>query len=135
MATYLAFDYGDKRIGVAVGDDLTASARPLAVIARDWPAVDRLLSEWAPTALVVGLPLDDSGSEQPTTARARRFARALEQRSGLAVYTCDERYSSLEADLRMRGQRPGRRKTSSNDATAASIILEQWLTTQRPGAT
>ena len=126
MATYLGFDFGTGRVGVAVGDAVTGTARALTTVApRDWPAIDGLMAEWAPAALVIGLPLAEDGGEQPLTARTRRFARALAQRSRLPVYTCDERYSSLAADSALRA-RDGR-TPAGNDAEAARIILEQWL--------
>lgn len=134
--TYLAFDFGLRRIGAAVGDTITGTARPLAAIAQhqepDWPALDRLIGEWRPAALVVGLPLDEDGSEQPITGPARRFARALEQRSGLRVHLVDERYSSRAADDELRSARSSGRmnrrvRKGDRDGQAARIILEQWL--------
>lgn len=126
MATYLGFDFGTLRVGVAVGEDVTGGARALATIGpREWQRLDALIAEWAPAALVVGLPLDEAGGEQPITARARRYARAIAQRSRLPVYTCDERYSSLAANSAL-AARDGPRP-AGNDAEAARIILEQWL--------
>ncbi|HVT37284.1 MAG TPA: Holliday junction resolvase RuvX, partial [Nevskiaceae bacterium] len=72
---FLAFDYGEKRIGAAVGDDVTGSARPLPVLASgEWKSIERVIAEWRPAEIIVGLPLDDSGAEQPMTVAARRFA-------------------------------------------------------------
>lgn len=136
MATYLGFDFGTQHVGVAVGDDITGSARALAAIGpRAWQRLDALIADWSPVALIVGLPLDEAGGEQPITARARRYARAIAQRSGLPVYTCDERYSSLAADSALAAR--GGPHPAGNDAEAARIILEQWLsqadkTTTRP---
>ncbi|TXH05220.1 MAG: Holliday junction resolvase RuvX [Nevskiaceae bacterium] len=130
---YLAFDYGEKRIGAAVGDDLTGTARPLpALPGGDWAAVDRLLAEWRPAALVVGLPLDEGGHDQAITGAARRFARQLEERSKLTVHISDERYSSRAADDILRGARASGRMTrrvrkGDRDGQAARVILEQWL--------
>ena len=135
-AVYLAFDYGLKRIGVAVGDSLTASARALPTLPHhdkpDWIAVDQLLRDWRPSALVVGLPLDEDGGEQAITAPARRFAQELGKRSGLAVHLADERYSSRSADDALRqarasGQMARRVRKGDRDGEAARIILEQWL--------
>lgn len=132
-AVYLAFDYGAKRIGVAVGDDLTGSARPLPAIGTgDWAAIARLIAEWRPAALVVGLPLDENGSEQTITGDARRFARQLAERGKLPVHISDERYSSRAADDALRDQRASGRMTrrvrkGDRDGQAARIILEQWL--------
>jgi putative Holliday junction resolvase len=126
LATYLGFDFGTLHVGVAVGESITGGARALATIGpREWERLDALIAEWSPTALVVGLPLDEDGSEQAITARARRYARAIAQRSRLPVYTCDERYSSLAANSAL-AARDGPRP-AGNDAEAARIILEQWL--------
>lgn len=126
MATFLGFDFGTLRVGVAVGEDVTGGARALATIGpREWQRLDALIAEWAPAALVVGLPLDEDGSEQPITTRARRYARAIAQRSRLPVYTCDERYSSLAANSALAAH--GGPRPAGNDAEAARIILEQWL--------
>lgn len=135
-AVFLAFDYGERRIGIAVGDTLTRSARPLSALANaqapDWAAIERLIRDWLPSALVVGLPLDEDGSEQAITAPARRFARALEGRSGLTVHLADERYSSRAADDALREARSSGRmnrkvRKGDRDGQAARIILEQWL--------
>lgn len=130
---YLGFDYGLKRIGVAIGDSLTLSARPLPALAGpDWAAIAKLVADWRPAALVVGLPLDEDGSEQEITGAARRFAAQLEQRLKLPVHQADERYSSRAADEVLRDARASGRMTrrvrkGDRDAQAARIILEQWL--------
>ena len=130
---YLAFDYGEKRIGAAVGDDLTGSARPLpALPGGDWKAVDKLIDEWRPAALIVGLPLDESGADQPVTVVARKFARQLQERSKLPVHISDERFSSRAADgilrdARASGQMTRRVRKGDRDGHAARLILEQWL--------
>jgi putative Holliday junction resolvase len=133
VPTYLGFDHGEKRVGVAIGDDLTGSARPLPALADgDWAAIERLIRDWRPAALVVGLPLNDDGSEQPATVAARRFAHQLTQRYGLPVHQTDERYSSRAADDALREARASGRMTrrvrkGDRDAQAARVILEQWL--------
>lgn len=132
-AVYLGFDYGSKRIGVAVGDSLTRSARPLpALPGPDWVAIRRLATEWRPAALVVGLPLDEDGTEQPITGPARRFAAELGRQLQLPVHQADERYSSRAADDALREARSSGRmvrrvRKGDRDAQAARIILEQWL--------
>jgi len=133
-AVYLAFDYGLKRIGVAVGDSLTRSARPLPSLSGppDWPAIRRLATEWRPAALVVGLPLDEDGAEQAITGPARRFAAELGRQLQLPVHQTDERYSSRAADDALREARSSGRmvrrvRKGDRDAQAARIILEQWL--------
>ena len=133
MPAYLGFDYGEKRIGLAIGDDLTASARPLPPRASgDWTAIDRVLREWRPAALIVGLPLDEDGSEQAITTAARRFAAQLQARANLPVHLADERFSSRAADDRLRAARSSGRMTrrvrkGDRDAESARVILEQWL--------
>ena len=135
-ATYLAFDYGARRIGVAVGDNLTRSARALPAIANgDWAALDRVLGEWRPAALVLGLPLDEDGSEQAITTATRRFSRELTERYRLPVHECDERYSSRAADDALRSARASghmsrRVRKGDRDGEAARVILEQWLSEQ-----
>lgn len=131
-AALLAFDVGTRRIGVAVGNALSGSARALATLAAgDWPAVDALLREWQPGALVVGLPLNLDGSEQPMSARARRFARQLHERSRLPVALADERHTSQEAAQRFAMQRARgtarRQDAAQMDAWSAAVILEAWL--------
>ncbi len=133
---YLAFDYGAKRIGVAVGDDLTRTARPLATVDNaqnpDWAALDRELKAWKPTACVVGLPLDLDGNEQAASRAARAFAAALHDRYHLPVHLLDERFSSRSADDELRearssGRMSRRVRSGDRDQQAARLILEQWL--------
>lgn len=130
---YLAFDYGEKRIGTAVGDDLTGTARPLAVVnAGDWITINKLITEWRPAALIVGLPLDEGGGEQTLSTAARKFAAQLRGRSNLPVHVSDERFSSRAADDVLRDARSSGRMTrrvrkGDRDGQAARIILEQWL--------
>jgi putative Holliday junction resolvase len=133
----LGFDFGIRRIGVAAGDTLTRKATPVAVLTRgasgeDWPAVLRLIDEWRPRLLVVGIPYNEDGSASPMTERARAFAGELGARTGLEVALSDERYSSLEAEGRLRearqsGARSKRVRKEDVDRTAACIILERWL--------
>ncbi len=134
--TTLAFDFGFKRIGVSVGELITGTARPLKTIQTsseiDWPAIQKLVDEWKPAELVVGLPLDDDGSEQAMTASARAFAKALEAHTLLAVHLADERFSSRAADDALRearasGRMSRRVRKGDRDGEAARVILEQWL--------
>jgi putative Holliday junction resolvase len=135
---FLGFDFGAKRIGVAVGDRLTGRARPLPVVINgaklDWTQVDRLLREWQPHACVVGPPLDLDGNDQPIAVQARTFADQLQRRSGLPVHLCDERLSSRAADEALRearadGRLARRVRSGDRDGVAARLILEQWLAT------
>jgi putative holliday junction resolvase len=136
MSCLFGFDVGTKIIGVAVGNRLTGTARALAALPvrdgqPDWQALDTLRREWQPDELVVGLPLDDEGKEQPMTRTARRFAQALSDRYGLAVVFADERMTSQEAARRFAaGRAAGTRKRSDAraiDAEAAAVILESHL--------
>lgn len=132
MATYLAFDYGEKRIGTAVGDTITGTARPLPTLTGGMQAVIKLVAEWRPAALVVGLPLMEDGSDQRITTLTRRFAAELARQSGLAVHFSDERYSSRAADDELREARSSgvmarRVKKGDRDGIAAKILLEQFL--------
>lgn len=127
--TLLAFDYGRKRIGVAVGQQITQSATPLTTVrARDgkpdWDAINRLIAEWKPDALVVGIPYHMDGSEQEMTRAARRFCRQLEGRYRLAVHQVDERLTSymVESTLSETGE-----LRQDIDPLAARLILEDWL--------
>lgn len=132
MPTYLAFDYGEKRIGTAVGDTITGTARPLPTLTGGLEAALKLVAEWRPVGLVVGLPLMEDGSDQRITTLTRRFAQALEARSQLAVHFSDERYSSRAADdylrdARSTGAMARRVKKGDRDGVAAKILLEQFL--------
>jgi putative Holliday junction resolvase len=144
--TYLGFDYGAKRIGLAVGDALTGSARPLPAVnnARqpDWDALARAMKEWHPAGCVVGLPVDLDGKDQAVTAHARNFAEQLHSRYAVPVYLCDERLSSRAADDELRSARADGRlnrrvRKGDRDGVAARLILEQWLASppkDRPAA-
>lgn len=133
--TALGFDVGSRWIGVAIGNRLSAHARPLCVIDRErgdpFAAIARLLAEWQPAALIVGDPLALDGAEQETTLVARRFARQLDGRFGLPVALVDERHSSIEAASRFAKARQAgqarRRDGQAIDAFAAATILQRWL--------
>lgn len=124
MSTHLAFDHGRKKIGIAIGDSLTGSARGLATLPPDWAALEKLIKEWQPSDFVVGLPLDKDGGEQPATEAARRFARTLGERYKKPVHLCDERYSSVAAQSSLRAQG---KNIERDDAEAARLILEQYF--------
>lgn len=128
-ATLLAFDYGEKRIGVALGNVLTRSARALTVIqnrSRDYrfEAVAALLREWQPDLLVVGLPSHPDGTPHVMTQLAKRFGNQLNGRFNLPVVWVDERYSSVDAEARLRERGD---KKAQLDAEAACVILQQYL--------
>ena len=135
--TIIAFDFGFRRIGVAVGQTLTGSANALAVVPfsnqPDWQKITGILSEWKPVALVVGLPLAADGGETDMSKGARRFGRQLEGRFGATVFYEDERLTSFSAEQRFvdARERGGMRRKDAalKDAIAAQIILESWLQT------
>lgn len=128
--TLLCFDYGEKRIGVAVGQQVTGTASALEIVPvrhgrPDWERIGTLVRDWRPAALVVGVPLNLDGTPQPLTAAAERFARRLAGRYALPVHRADERLTTYAA----RRLRPGRVKV---DAEAARVILESWLAEATP---
>ena len=135
LQSAIGFDFGLKRIGVAVGQTLTRSASPLGVVAvrggePDWEAIAGLLREWRPGALVVGLPYNMDLSEQEMTQKARHFAAQLAERFPLPVHTVDERLSSKEAEAALKERRQqGRRRITREDVdgAAACVILESWF--------
>jgi len=134
--TLLAFDYGEKHIGVAVGQTLTGTANPLETIrvtrtSPDWNAISRIVRTWRPNALVVGLPLNMDGSEQTVSRRARRFGDQLLGRFQLPVHLVDERLTTREARDRLAAEGRG---GNDDHPVAAQIILESWLNEQSSSA-
>lgn len=131
--TYLGFDFGMRRIGVAVGTSVTLQARPLPPLSAqagvpDWTAVAQLLQTWEPAGLVVGIPTCVDDSPQYTTEPAKAFAQTLRDRYHAQVYTVDERFTTKEARSRLFAEGGYRQlHKSSIDSVAAVIILEQWL--------
>ena len=139
QTTVLAFDFGTRRIGVAVGNTVVRVAHPLTTIGGEanavrFAAIDALVAEWAPGSLVVGRPLDGDGSEHDMTARAERFARQLEGRFGLPVARVDERFTTRAAAtvLGEAGVR-GRARAAALDEVAAQLILQSWFYERPPG--
>jgi putative Holliday junction resolvase len=132
-ATVLAFDFGTRRIGVAVGNTLTRVAHPLATVAADgagggFDAITALVGEWRPQQLVVGLPVHADGTEHAITTRARAFAAELARRYALPVALEDERHTSEVARDALAARRRGRRADRAlRDQVAAQIILQAWL--------
>jgi putative holliday junction resolvase len=127
-ALFLAFDFGSRRTGVASGNDLTRSATPLTTIAQEGSAarlaaIGRLVAEWRPAALVVGVPRHPDGAPHDNTRRAERFARQLRGRFGLPVHEVDERYTTTEA---LAGG------ATDVDAASAALILEQYFNQSSP---
>jgi putative holliday junction resolvase len=130
---YLGFDFGIKRIGVAVGQRLTGNASPLPTLSAkqgipEWQLVERIIKDWQPSGLVVGLPKRIDDKEQYTTSASRGFARQLRKRFNLPVHLEDERLSTKEARAHLFDHGGYRQLQKSNiDSIAACIILEQWL--------
>ena len=131
-ATLLAFDFGTRRIGVAVGNTVTRMAQALRTIdapdaAARFAAIAALVAEWRPARLVVGLPVHADGTAHAMTARARGFARELERRHALPVALVDERFTT-EAARSALAAAPGRRaERGARDREAARIILQAWF--------
>ncbi len=133
--TIVAFDFGLRRIGVAVGQDVTASANPVAAIKNsdsgpDWQAIACIVGEWHPSRLVVGMPLHVDGSPAEMAAAIKEFIAEL-GRFELPIEQVDERYSSLEAGELLKSERAaglrGRIKKEAIDSMAAALIAKRWL--------
>ena len=123
--TLLCFDYGEKRIGTAIGQTVSATASELQILKTnngkpDWDSISRLIDEWAPDRLIVGLPLTLEGERQEATDAAERFARQLKGRFKLSVDMVHEQLSTFEARRELKS-------TRELDAVAARLILETWL--------
>ena len=136
----VAIDFGLRRIGIASGDTLTRAAHPRSTITNgpqgpDWRALDRVLADTRPALIAVGEPYNADGSVSALTEAARRFATEVSNRSSLPVDLVDERWSSQDAEERLREQRASgerrRRVTREDvDAAAAAVILERWFEQQ-----
>ncbi|MGQ0656546.1 MAG: Holliday junction resolvase RuvX [Chromatiales bacterium] len=130
QVTVLGFDYGEKRLGVAVGQTITHTASPLQTIRvsnrePDWEAIARLVRQFEPRLFVVGLPVSTDGTTHRLAGPVHRFRDQLRQRYSLPVHLIDERLSSHEAGARLR------RGRDDLDAVAAQVILETWLNENR----
>ena len=131
----LSFDFGMRRIGVAVGQTLTGTASPLDTVSNgkspDWTAISGIVKDWKPSLFIVGLPLSLEGEETPMSVLARAFGGHLTEHFGIEVRYQDERLTSVEAQREFAGLRAAggaRRKHAARlDAVAAKIILENWL--------
>ena len=134
--TVLAFDFGTKSIGVAVGQEITGTASPLpALKARDgipdWNVIEKLYEEWQPHVVVVGLPLNMDGTEQEMTQRARKFGNRVHGRFRVAVETCDERLTTTDAKS-MLFELGGYKKLTKDkvDSVSACVIFASWNESQ-----
>ena len=131
--TVLAFDFGEKRIGVATGETLLGTAHPLTVIRAEsnddrFAAIAKLVAEWQPVQFVVGLPMHMDGTEHEMTRMARKFAERLQRRHKIPLSVADERLTSVDAESLLR--ETGRNSKSAKpllDAVAAQLILQTWF--------
>ena len=133
--TLLGFDYGLKRIGVAVGQELTGTTSALLTVRAndgkpDWDAISKLIGQWQPDEVVVGLPLNMDGSFHELSYRAQRFGNQLHGRYNLPAHFMDERLSSLDAERELKGK-SRKIQAADIDKVAAKIILESWLMAQQ----
>lgn len=131
IQSVLGFDFGEKRIGVASGQAITRSANPLTTLNAvntkpDWHAIEKLIAEWQPDALIVGLPFYLDGSKSEMTKRAEKFSRQLEGRFHLPIYTHNEALSSFEAEQFLQSKKKQHNKQDI-DKIAAAIIVQSWL--------
>jgi putative Holliday junction resolvase len=133
--TILAFDFGRRRIGIAVGQQVTGSANPLTVVKNgesgpDWQEIGKLVQEWQPASIVVGMPSNADGSRAKIATWVDEFVDEL-RRFERPVYTVDERYTSLEAEEMLKSERAmglrGRIRKEMIDSAAAVLIAERWL--------
>ena len=135
--TLLGFDFGMKRIGVALGQTLLNQARPLKTLTAkqgipDWTIIDKLIADWGVQMLVVGIPTHLDDSEQFTTVAAKTFAQQLAERTKLPVHQVDERLTTVDARQQVFDQGGYKAlKKSEIDSLAAKLILEQWLRTHK----
>ncbi|HEC04950.1 MAG TPA: Holliday junction resolvase RuvX [Thiothrix sp.] len=134
--TVLAFDFGLARTGVAIGNTITGVVTPLCTLISintkpDWNSISKLIEEWRPQTLVVGMPYLLDGTHSEMTEKAAKFSRQLEGRYSLPVDTINEQLSSMEAEQRLKQSRQAGRKKKIKkeeiDQLAAAIILESWI--------
>lgn len=131
--TIIAFDFGTLSIGIAIGQEITATARPLTAIkAKDgkpnWLDIEKIIQEWQPELAIVGLPFNMDGTEQPISNQARKFANRLHGRFGIQVTLHDERLTTIEARAQLFNQGGYRALNKSKiDSISAVIILESWF--------
>lgn len=126
-------DFGMKRIGVAIGQTVTKTARPLETLQAnqgepDWLVIDKLIKKWNPDAIVIGIPLNMDGTEQQVTMAARRFAKELRNHTNIKIYKIDERLTTKEARDRLFDEGGYKALQGGQiDQIAAQLILENWF--------
>ncbi|MBI2791488.1 MAG: Holliday junction resolvase RuvX [Gammaproteobacteria bacterium] len=135
--TFLGFDFGTKRLGIAVGQSITKTARPLIILSvhkgiPNWDELGKIVHEWLPKGLIVGLALQPDGSHSQTSLKAEKLGRQLEHHFNLPVYYIEERLTSVAAKERAKETSSSILMHRDLDAVAAAIILESWFnSTQR----
>ncbi|MCL4112713.1 UNVERIFIED_CONTAM: hypothetical protein GTU68_052160 [Idotea baltica] len=132
LRSVIAFDYGNKNIGVATGQVITRQAQELCVLKAqngvpNWTEVQSLIQEWKPDAIIVGLPINMDGSTSDMSSRAEKFSRRIHGRFNLPVYMQDERLTTYEAKLQNTTKNSANYKKNPVDAIAAALLLESWL--------
>ncbi len=133
IKTVLGFDYGERRIGIATGQTISQSAAPLITLNAinqkpDWSSIEKIINEWKPDALIVGIPRYLNGDASDMTEKAERFCRQLEGRFRLPIYTVNESLSSSEAEQRLKQTRKiDQHNKHEIDKMAAAIIVQRWL--------
>jgi len=127
-STFLSFDFGTKKIGCAIGQSITRTASPLSRLTvhkePPWEQIHRLIQQWEPHGLVIGLPLQPDGTHSPTSRLAKKFGQHLQERFGLPVYFIEERLTTVAARERLAELPYSQRNV---DSMAAAIILESWF--------
>lgn len=133
LQNVMGFDFGSQKMGIAIGNSLTATAQPLPLFPMrdgipDWDKLEQLIAEWQPDLCVVGLPLNMDDSESELSARARKFARRLKHRINKPVWMIDERLTTREARHTLQSyQQQGHGKKTSADSLAAVMLIESWF--------
>lgn len=136
--TLLGFDFGTKRIGIAIAQEVTGTANPLITVTAikhkpDWDSISKIIAEWQPDLLIIGLPLHMDGTEQPITQAARRFSNQLNGRYQIPIALMDERLSSNEAESILNEQSGSRslyQDKAQIDMISAQLILQSWMSSQ-----
>lgn len=131
----LGFDFGLKKIGVAVGQLVTQTATPLTLLKSqngtpDWQEIEQIIIDWAIDGLIIGLPLNMDGTEQPITKQAKKFGRRLQARFHLPIYFIDERLTTVAAKDIMHTRANGKKRFEPADSISAQLIVESWLRSQ-----
>ena len=137
--TLLGFDFGTKRIGIAIAQEVTGTANPLTTVTAikhkpDWDSISKIIKEWQPDLFVVGLPLHMDGTEQPMTQAARRFSNQLNGRYQIPVALMDERLSSNEAESIL-NERASSHSKAQIDMISAQLILQSWMSSENDKTT